>query len=59
MPRSLTVLAARASALAADIADDLGRDDTSAPPADVECPDADATAVLPELGLARLLDFVA
>src|SRR2546427_452415 len=48
-----------APARAADSAEDTGRADTSAPPADVECPAADAAAVLPELGLARLLDFVA
>jgi len=59
MPRSPAALAARASSLADDIAGHLGRDDAHAPPADAPAFDAGATAVLPELGLARLLDFVA
>ena len=58
MARSLALLAARASSLAADIADDLDGDDrVDTPPVDH---DARAiTAVLPDLGLARLLDFIA
>ena len=58
MARNLAVLAARASSLAGGIADHIGAgDDVADSPAPVD--PVDAPVVLPDLGLARLLDFVA